>query len=286
DCGSRVKFAGLRQGSRQRTINYLRISTQPPRAPGLFAHLVGAASRCYDGNLPGRERQEGDAMDTILTVAQPIHYPETDGKPMGETDVHIDALIYLREALRDHFRNAPQVYVAGNMFLYYEEGNPTACVAPDIFIVQGIDKHERRTYRLWEEGQPPAVVFEITSRGSRLEDLGTKRAVYAMLGVREYFIYDPLGEYLRPPLQGYRLHEGEYQRLLLTGAEGLTSQVLGLELRVEAGRLRVSDPATGERLLTPAEALAARRAEATARRAAEAELARVRAELARLREGR
>jgi len=107
-----------------------------------------------------------------------------------------------------------------------------------------------------------------------------------MLGVREYFIYDPLGEYLRPPLQGYRLHEGEYQRLLLTGAEGLTSQVLGLELRVEAGRLRVSDPATGERLLTPAEALAARRAEATARRAAEAELERVRAELARLREGR
>src|SRR5712691_11285 len=186
---------------------------------------------------------------------------------MGETDVHIDALIYLREALRDHFREAPQVYVAGNMFLYYEEGNPTACVAPDVFVVQGVGKHERRTYRLWEEGQPPAVVFEITSRGTRLEDLGTKRAVYAMLGVQEYFVYDPLGEYLRPPLQGYRLHEGEYQRLPPAGEEGFTSQVLGLELRVEAGRLRVVDLTTGERLLTPAEAQAARRAEATARRA-------------------
>jgi len=225
-------------------------------------------------------------MDALPTEQKPMPYPETDGKPMAETDVHIDTLIYLREALRDYFRDASQVYVAGNMFLYYEEGEPTACVAPDVFVVLGVGKHERRTYRLWEEGQPPAVVFEITSRGSRLEDLGTKRAVYAMLGVREYFIYDPLGEYLRPPLQGYRLHEGEYQRLLLTGAEGLTSQVLGLELRVEAGRLRVSDPATGERLLTPAEALAARRTEATARRAAEAELERVRAELARLREGR
>ena len=107
---------------------------------------------------------------------------------MGETDVHIDALIYLREALRDHFRDAPQIYVAGNMFLYYEEGNPTACVAPDVFMVQGVGKHERRTYRLWEEGQPPAVIFEVTSRGTRLEDLGTKRAVYAMLGVREYFL--------------------------------------------------------------------------------------------------
>jgi len=238
-------------------------------------------------------------MDTAPTVSKPIYYPETDGKPMGETDVHIDALIYLREALRDHFREAPQVYVTGNMFLYYEEGNTTACVAPDVFVVQGVGKHERRTYRLWEEGQPPAVVFEITSRGTRLEDLGTKRAVYAMLGVREYFVYDPLGEYLRPPLQGYRLHEGEYQRLLPAGEEGLTSQVLGLELRVEAGHLRVVDPATGERLLTPAELHAARRAKATARRAeatarqaaevraaaAEAELERLRAELARLRGG-
>jgi Uma2 family endonuclease len=217
-------------------------------------------------------------MDVSTTTAQQVDYPETDGKPMAETDVHIDALLYLREALKDYFRDAPQVYVAGNMLLYYEEGNPAACVAPDVFVVQGVAKRERRTYKLWEEGQPPAVVFEITSRGSRLEDLGTKRVVYAMLGVREYFLYDPLGEYLRPPLQGYRLQEGEYQRLLPSGEGELVSQVLGVELRVEAGRLRVVDPATGERLLTPAEAQAARRA-------AEAELERLRAELARLRGG-
>jgi Uma2 family endonuclease len=215
-------------------------------------------------------------MDVSTTTTNHIHYPETDGKPMGETDVHIDALIYLREALKDHFRNAPQVYVAGNMLLYYEEGNPAACVAPDVFVVHGVAKRERRIYRLWEEGQPPAVVVEITSRGSRLEDLGTKRAVYAMLGVREYFLYDPLGEYLRPPLQGYLLQEGEYQRLSPGGEGELTSQVLGVELRLEAGRLRVVDPTTGERLLMPAEAHAARRA-------AVAELAQLRAELARLR---
>ena len=138
-------------------------------------------------------------MDPITTAVQPIHYPERDGKPMAETDVHIDVLIYLREALRDYFRNKPQVYVAGNMLLYYEEGNPSACVAPDVFVVQGVAKGERRTYKVWEEGQSQTVVFEITSRGSRLEDLGTKRALYAMLGVQEYFLYDPLGEYLRPP---------------------------------------------------------------------------------------
>jgi Uma2 family endonuclease len=156
-------------------------------------------------------------------------------------------------------------------------------VAPDVFVVQGVAKKERRTYRLWEEGQAPIVVFEITSRGSRLEDLGTKRAIYAMLGVQEYFLYDPLGEYLRPSLQGYRLQEGEYQRML-PGDEGrLPSQALSLDLRLEDGRLRVFNPTTGERLLTPAEALVARRIEASARRAAEAELERLRAEVERLR---
>jgi Uma2 family endonuclease len=229
-------------------------------------------------------------MDTITTAQKPLHYPESDGKPMGETDLHIDALIYLREALKDYFRDEPQVYVAGNMFLYYEEGNPAACLAPDVFVVRGVIKQERRTYKLWEEGQPPAVVFEITSRGTRLEDLGTKRVVYAMLGVREYFLYDPLGEYLQPPLQGYELQQGEYQRMPPAVGGRVISQVLGLELRLEAGRLRVVNPATGEHLLTPAEAqaawraeAAARQAEAAARQAAEAELEQLRAELARLR---
>jgi Uma2 family endonuclease len=236
-------------------------------------------------------------MDTITTAVQPIHYPERDGKPMAETDVHIDVLIYLREALKDYFRNEPQVYVAGNMLFYYEEGNPAACVAPDVFVVQGVAKGERRTYKLWEEGQPPSVVFEITSRGSRLEDLGTKRALYAMLGVREYFLYDPLGEYLRPPLQGYRLQQGEYERMLPADQGQLVSQALSLELRVQDGHLQVVNPVTGERLLTPAEAHAARRTEADARQAetlarqaaearaamAESELERLRAELARLR---
>jgi hypothetical protein len=77
-------------------------------------------------------------MDRMTTAVTSIYYPESDGKPMGETDVHIDALIYLREALRDHFRDDPQAYGAGDMLLYCEEGSPTACVAPDVFVVQGV----------------------------------------------------------------------------------------------------------------------------------------------------
>ena len=57
-------------------------------------------------------------MDHVTPTAAQIHYPESDGKPMGETDMHIDALIYLREGLRDYFRDDPQMYVAGTMLLY------------------------------------------------------------------------------------------------------------------------------------------------------------------------
>ena len=115
-------------------------------------------------------------MDRLTTAATSIYYPQSDGKPMGETDAHIDALIHLREALRGCFRDDPQVYVAGNMPLYYKEGNPTACVALDVFVVHRVAKGERRTYRLREEGHRPPVAIEITSRGARLEGLDTKRA--------------------------------------------------------------------------------------------------------------
>ncbi len=230
-------------------------------------------------------------MKTLLKPdAQKIIYPESDGTPMGETDAHITALIYLMNALRDHFRDDPQVYVAGNMFLYYEEGDPSAVVAPDVFVVKGVSNYKRRTYKLWEEGgKAPDVVFELSSRSTRLEDLGTKRAVYTMLGVSEYYIFDPYGEYLEPRLWSYHLERDngvtEYLRVM---GDVVYSPVLGLELFAEEDILRLRNPETGKKLLTDLEAQAARRAEAKARRAeaearraVEAEVARLRAELAR-----
>ncbi len=136
-----------------------------------------------------------------------VIYPETDGKPMTETDLHAQCLIYLRTALDYYFRKDPNVYVSGNLMLYYEEGNPSASVSPDVFVVKGVSKKERRVYKLWEEGKSPDVVVELTSRSTRLEDLGNKRALYAEFGVAEYFIYDPHQEYLKPPLQGHRLEK-------------------------------------------------------------------------------
>ncbi len=215
-----------------------------------------------------------------------VCYPESDGQPMAETDVHRDLMVDLIAMLREFFRADPNVYVSGNLFLYYQEGDPRRSVAPDVFVVKGVPDHQRRIYKLWEEGQPPDVVFELTSRSTRSEDLRTKRDLYERLGVEEYFLFDPLGEYLRPPLQGYRLLRGRYRPLRAAEDGALWSAGLGLALHAHHERLRLFDPERQRWLPTPQEETAARRrAEAravvaeTRAAAAEQELARLRAQL-------
>ncbi|MGQ9626620.1 MAG: Uma2 family endonuclease [Anaerolineae bacterium] len=231
--------------------------------------------------------------DPLAYIPEPVEYPESDGKPMAETDVHIKQIIDLRVSLENHFRDDPQVYVAGNLLLYYAEGDSSQVVSPDVFVVFGVPKGERRTYKVWEEGKGPDVVFEITSRSTWREDLGDKKILYAVLGVQEYFLFDPLEEYLRPPLRGYRLAGEEYRQMpgdfTSSGERRLRSEVLGLELRVEEGRLRLYDLVTGQKLLTPAEMEEARQKaearaaeEARARQKAEARAAEAEARLSRL----
>ncbi len=215
-----------------------------------------------------------------------IEYPESDGQPMGETGFHVTLITYLLSMLREYFREREDVYVGANMFVYYQEGDPTKSVAPDVFVVFGVSKEERRIWKVWEEGKAPDVVFELTSRSTQSEDLGVKKGLYEWLGVREYFIFDPLGEYLSPVLRGFRLTEEGYREMeaTVTGTGlQLTSELLGLVLRVEGNELRLLDRATGERLLPPPELAAALRETRAQVEALQAELDRLRAELARLR---
>ena len=148
--------------------------------------------------------------------------------------------------------------------MYYEEGNPKACVAPDVFVVFGVEDRIRMRYLVWEEGEVPAFVLEVASKSTWREDLGPKRELYARLGVKEYF---------RPVLQGLRLAGRAYVRQLAVtspdGALTLTSETLGLELRVQGGEMRFRDPATGQDLFSQSEERAARLEEAAASREAE-----------------
>ena len=188
----------------------------------------------------------------VKSLTGAVEYPESDGKPITETDAHREQMTDLIAALEAYFRNDPRVYVGGNLMMYYVEGDPKESIAPDIFVVRGVSKRNRRVYKVWEEGRAPDVVIELTSRSTRDQDLGNKRWVYAELGVREYFIFDPLGEYLQPPLRSYTLSGDEYIRIASDGTS-IMSQSLGLELRVVDGWLRLFDPETGRLLSTPAE---------------------------------
>jgi Uma2 family endonuclease len=210
---------------------------------------------------------------SVVQTPQRIHYPSSDGQPVAESDFQLQPLLYAVTTLRTHFQDRADVYVAGNMFIYYEEGNPEAVVAPDVFVVLGTTKRDRVSYMLWEEPKGPDFVLEITSRSTRTKDQGPKRGTYAFLGVREYFQYDPTHDYLVPALQGARLVAGSYQALppttLPDGTLVLHSDVLGLDLRLEEGTLRFYDPVTGQKLLSHAEIEQALRAAEQARRAAE-----------------
>lgn len=187
---------------------------------------------------------------------------------MAETDLHRQQMIDLLDALEEHYRDDHQVYVTGNIFLYYlDEDKVRQAVAPDVFVVRGVEKKTRRIYLLEEEGKAPNVVIELTSVSTKLEDLNTKRLVYASLGVGEYFLFDPYGEALRPTLRGFLLENGQYIPMM---GNRLNSEVLGMELRLEGGQLRLYDRKTGERLRNHKESEAERRAEAAARKAAEA----------------
>lgn len=129
-------------------------------------------------------------------------YPESDGKPIAETEVHRDEIFGLIWVLRQRYRDVSDVHVTGNLFFYYVQREPRFVVCPDVIVVKGVSKHERRTYKLWEEGEVPSLVIEVTSDSTKDEDLHGKKDLYKHLGVEEYILHDPFSEYLRPSLQG------------------------------------------------------------------------------------
>lgn len=204
------------------------------------------------------------------------YLPESDGRPMAETDIHRDQMIYLLDALQEYLRNDPNAYVTGNIFLYYRDSlGELKSVSPDVFVVKGVKKGQRRIYVLEKEGKAPDVVIELISRETKLEDLGSKRVLYAGFGVAEYYIFDPLQEALSMQLRGYRLEGEDYAPMI--GAR-LHSEVLDLDLVVENHLLRLYDPKTGEYLRSHQEA-------EIDRRSAEAEVKCLREELAQLKGG-
>ncbi len=226
-------------------------------------------------------------MQKQVKAAPTVVYPESDGKPMAESDRHRKLMVDFILMLEDHFKDVNDVYISGNLLMYYEEGNIYKSVFPDVFVVFGVSKKDRRTYRTWEEGHTPDFVLEVASPSTYNKDITDKKELYAsVLGVREYYIYDPYGE-VYPHFQGYRLVDGVYEAIEFVAGR-LSSVVLGLELGERDGILSLYDTSRSGWISPPKERITdaetrASQAEARAENA-EAELAKALAALKRLQE--
>ncbi len=185
-------------------------------------------------------------------------YPAEDGKPMAVSDYHRRILIRTLEVLEEYFAQRREVYVSGDILMYYVKGNPRKSVSPDVLVSFGLGKKLRRTYLVWEEGKVPDFAMEFSSKGTYRNDLGRKMELYASLGIQDYFLYDAEGLYLPSPLMGFTLVDGVYVPISSGGTGGLHSPALGLDFHVDDEGLGIYDPVAGEWLQTPAESASAR----------------------------
>ena len=210
-------------------------------------------------------------------------YPETDGKPMAVSDMHRRILTRIIQTLENHFTQRPEVYVSGDILMYYVEGQPQKVVSPDVLVTFGIGQKPRLTYKVWEEGKVPDFAMEMSSKTTYRNDLGEKMDLYASLGIQDYVLYDAEDLYLPTPLMGFTLVDGRYVAISPNADGGIYSEVLGLEFRLRDMECGIYDPVSEVWLQTPAEAAEARAETAEARAEnAETEAAQLREQLARL----
>ena len=232
-------------------------------------------------------------MSAIPLKHEEIFYPDSDGQPFADSDLQRRVIMDLLHALDTRYAGDEGVYVSGDLLIYYIEGNPGASIAPDAFVVPGAGKGLRRSYKLWKERRVPVIAFEIISLTGWKKVLREKKDIYERIGIEEYVVVAPDGDFVRPRLQGFRLVDGRYRPVPTEPDGSLVSRALGLRIAPEGENLRLTDLVTGERLLWAEEEAAARKVaeeradhaeeradrEAAARRTAEDEIARLRAEL-------
>lgn len=197
-------------------------------------------------------------MHAIPLRNDDIFYPESDGQPMGETELHRDEIVYLIEAFKKRFQEEAEVYVGGNLFFYYRRGDPRAVICPDVMVIKGVPKlPPRRTYKLWEEGEAPCLIVEVRSDSTEGNDFAGKKALYQSLGIEEYFLYDPLALRI-PQILGFRLaDDGRYQPVSPKLDGSLASDTTGVTFRLEEQLIRVVETATGQKFLRTQETEAA-----------------------------
>jgi Uma2 family endonuclease len=168
-------------------------------------------------------------------------------EPPLETDLHreqIDLLIrLLKYWWRDGQSPAPKgyrqdFYISGNLTVYYSEKQLKSrdFRGPDIFVVLGTEKKDRRSWTIWEEGgKYPNVVIELLSSSTAKVDRGAKKDLYQdVWRLPEYYWFHP--ETME--FEGFHLVNGRYEAIAPTETGWLWSEQLGLYLGIHERQLR------------------------------------------------
>ena len=205
-------------------------------------------------------------------------YPELPRVPQDmRQNLPIDDLQDLLRSILapgDHYPYHPTILIGREIPIYYGEprprtGGPPPHVIPDCLVAFDVDTAaiwERIGYDPIQNGKPPDFVLEVASPGTRRNDSDHKRDVYRMLGVPEYWRFDPTGGRLYgQSIIGERLVNGSYRQFPLLqyddGSEGSTSPLLNLNFRWRDQRFRVHNPTTGLEYEHPREEIARLREE-------------------------
>jgi Uma2 family endonuclease len=148
-----------------------------------------------------------------VPIVPDLDLPEEDGMPM-ESDWHRSQMNALIDVVRHRWRERKDVFVGGNMFIYYSlrQARNQDFKGPDFFFVKGIESnHPRGKWVVWEEdARYPNVIIELMSPSTADEDLGRKKKVYEeIFRTPNYFCYDPDSE----TLYGWRIGFDGYEPL-------------------------------------------------------------------------
>ena len=190
-------------------------------------------------------------------VRDAVVYPYADGLPMASSPEQEALMVDTRHGLKTHFASRPNVYIGMDMLVFDRQDDNTSCLAPDVFVTFDMPRPVGKSYRIWEVGKPPDVVWEFGSDSTWKGDAKEKKERYRKWGVSEYWLYAPHGGLHYPRLQGFQLVKGRYRRLPAERrGEGLLvvkSPLLGLEQHFDGQRLRFWDPVAKEYLRTGVE---------------------------------
>ena len=179
-------------------------------------------------------------------MLNPVHYPDSDGKPMSDNTLQFDWIALLKWSAEAQYADDPTVFVAGDHLIYPVQGDPKTRQAPDVYVAFGRFKEHRGSYKVWWENHIfPQVVFEVWSPNNRMDEMDQKFAFYEKYGAEEYYIIYP--DF--PAHADGWVRDGD--RLMpVADLHGHVSPRLGWKFQIGRGVVRVFGP-DGRELRTP-----------------------------------